>query len=1151
MVSHANVALNASAFTPGQASIRAYSSGIPVAAMAMHLNTEGRLGVVVLHQGQTGPSTMAPLSDSVFTVNTMIDTVDVNPGDGICADSAGNCSLRAAVMEANAGPGGSTIMLPQGVYALTIPGIDGSNASTGHLDIADGLTIVGENPDTTVIQAGTQVGSNGIPNGIDKVFSINPLLFPGFDFNLSNLTIRYGLNVSALNPFGGAFDWDAGTDGTGTLKITNCKIVNNATVITDGSFPLADGGGISLTNEFPGAATTGSVTISGSSISGNVAQDTGGGVFLGGLPMTMSNTQISNNQALDDPSSQKLGQSGGQQAGGGISIFGPGVGQTAIQNSAIFGNQAGTQGGGIFTTAGVLISTSKIYSNQASQSGGGIFSRVVNETTSVIATNITSNTAGGNGGGIEVDSGSQGNNFIIQFSRIAGNSAPTGSGLNNISGTVAAADNWWGCNQGPAASPCDLFSNTGTASFNPWLVLQNNATPNALAANSTSILTAGFLLDSTGAPITSANLGAFVGVPISFQNVVNGTLSNAQTTIQPSGTATATFTGITPGTGQADAVVDGFHATTNVIISDCSGDFILSSATPPQTLLAGGSTTYVFSVSPLSGFNGIVNFLNVPGLPGSTTASFSSPSITASGTTTLTIGTSSFTPAGNYALTVTGYCGSKIRATSVNLSVQNFTLSATAISQAIPPGNSASMTVSVAAQNGFAGNIAFSVNGLPSGATYNFNPPSLNSSGSSVLTIFTPASMPAGANLFTINAVSNGLQQSYTAVIVTSGFSLAATPVSRTVARGATASYQVNAFPIGGFNSPVTLNVSGLPGGATFSPVSIPGPGVFTLSIFTSASTPVGPSSLVVTGSSGASTATTNIALLVTSAAAPAISGIAPSEVLAGGPTFSLAVNGSNFPADAVVRINGVVRPTSVISSGQLIAAIFAADITASSHQDITIFSPSSGAYSDAVPLTVFRYGDLNFDNIVNIQDLVLLSNLIAGNLPGFDSTPADVYQDGVIDSADLTTLANYLAGNIHHLPVTPVGDFSISASSLSQTATAGSNASVVISTADTDGFMGTVKLSITGLPSGATASFAPTSIAGNGSSTLTISTSALAGNYALTITGTSGSRIHSIGITLSITAVDQSPPPPPPDPCNPATGVVMGSFCPVLQTDN
>lgn len=1151
MISHANVPLNAAAFTPGQKSIRAYSAGAPVAATAMHLNAEGRLGVVVLHQGQTAPSTMAPLADFVFTVNTMIDTVDVNPGDGICADSAGRCSLRAAVMESNkAASGGSTIMLPQGVYTLTIPGIDGSDASTGHLDLVDGITIVGENPTTTVIQAGTQVGSNGIPNGIDKVFSINAAAVPGFDANLSNLTIRYGLNVSGLNPFGGAFDWDAGTDGTGTLKITNCRIVNNATVITD-SPPLADGGGISLTNEFPGAATTGSVTISDTTITSNIAQDIGGGVFVGGLPMTMSNTQISNNQAIDDPSSQKLGLGGGQQAGGGIFIGGPGVGQIIIQNSTVSGNQAGTQGGGIFTNAGPLISGSTIDSNQAGQSGGGVFSNLVNETAVVTGTNITSNTATGNGGGIEVDSSSQGNNLTIKFSRIAGNKAAAGSGLNNISGSVAATDNWWGCNQGPTAAPCDLLTNAGTASFSPWLVLQNNANPNALSANFTSILTAGFLQDSTGATITADNLGAFAGVPISFQNAINGAITNAQPAIQASGTATATFTGTTPGTGQADAVVDGFHATANVAIADCAGDYILSSALP-QTVLAGGTATYALSVNPLSGFNGKVVFQNVIGLPGGATASFSPTSITTSGISTLTIGTTSFTPAGNYSLTVTSACGSKANATGVNLNVQNFTLSATAISQAIPPGSSASSTVSVAAQNGFTGNVSFSVSGLPKGATYSFNPPSLTTSGSSVLTIFTPVSMPAGANVFTINAVSNGLQQSDTAVIVTSGFSLTAAPSSRTVARGATASYQMNAFPIGGFNGPITLNVSGLPSGATFSPVSIPGPEAFTLSIFTTASTPAGASSPVVTGSSGTITAATNIALLATSAAAPAISSIAPAEVLAEGPTFSLAVNGSNFPADAVVRINGLARPTSVVNSGQLIAAIFATDITASSHQDITVFSPSSGVFSDATPLTVFRYGDLNFDNTVNIQDLVLLSNLISGNLPGFDTTPADVYQDGVIDTADLTTLANFIAGNIHHLPVTPVGDFLISASSASQSVTAGSNSSLTISTADFDGFIGTVKLSITGLPAGATASFAPTSIAGNGSSTLTISTSsAPAGNYALTITGTSGSRVHSTGLTLSITAVDQPPPPPPPDPCNPNTGVVMGSLCPVLQIDN
>ena len=37
-----------------------------------------------------------------FAVDVTTDTPDANPGDGVCADAGGNCSLRAAVMEANA-----------------------------------------------------------------------------------------------------------------------------------------------------------------------------------------------------------------------------------------------------------------------------------------------------------------------------------------------------------------------------------------------------------------------------------------------------------------------------------------------------------------------------------------------------------------------------------------------------------------------------------------------------------------------------------------------------------------------------------------------------------------------------------------------------------------------------------------------------------------------------------------------------------------------------------------------------------------------------------------------------------------------------------------------------------------------------------------
>ena len=62
------------------------------------------------------PSVMA----ATFTVNTTDDTADASAGDGVCADSTGKCSLRAAVMEANAlGGGPHTIVLQAGqTYTL-------------------------------------------------------------------------------------------------------------------------------------------------------------------------------------------------------------------------------------------------------------------------------------------------------------------------------------------------------------------------------------------------------------------------------------------------------------------------------------------------------------------------------------------------------------------------------------------------------------------------------------------------------------------------------------------------------------------------------------------------------------------------------------------------------------------------------------------------------------------------------------------------------------------------------------------------------------------------------------------------------------------------------------------------------------------------
>src|SRR3954469_8694828 len=49
-----------------------------------------------------------------FTVNSTLDEVDANPGNGICASAAGRCTLRAAIMETNLQSGRHTINVPAG-----------------------------------------------------------------------------------------------------------------------------------------------------------------------------------------------------------------------------------------------------------------------------------------------------------------------------------------------------------------------------------------------------------------------------------------------------------------------------------------------------------------------------------------------------------------------------------------------------------------------------------------------------------------------------------------------------------------------------------------------------------------------------------------------------------------------------------------------------------------------------------------------------------------------------------------------------------------------------------------------------------------------------------------------------------------------------
>jgi hypothetical protein len=109
----------------------------------------------------------APASASAaatFTVNTTSDTLSA----GACAAAtAGQCSLREAVIESNATAGANTINLPAGTYTLTrsagTPGVDPTSftSQNNELDLQNDVTISGAGSASTIIQAGTTI-SNGI-----------------------------------------------------------------------------------------------------------------------------------------------------------------------------------------------------------------------------------------------------------------------------------------------------------------------------------------------------------------------------------------------------------------------------------------------------------------------------------------------------------------------------------------------------------------------------------------------------------------------------------------------------------------------------------------------------------------------------------------------------------------------------------------------------------------------------------------------------------------------------------------------------------------------------------------------------------------------------------------------------------------------------
>ena len=188
---------------------------------------------------------------ATFVVNSVFDTIDANPGDGLALDATGNTTLRAAVMEANALAGDDIIELPAGTFPLTIAGADDNLAATGDLDITDStgsLAIIGAGNETIIDASG--LGDrvfHAVNSSVDAAFqgvviTGGTVTGPGggIYFNGSELTIIDStLTENHASGSGGALHATRGTiTVTRSSLSSNQRLPSDTQAITPSS-PLA------------------------------------------------------------------------------------------------------------------------------------------------------------------------------------------------------------------------------------------------------------------------------------------------------------------------------------------------------------------------------------------------------------------------------------------------------------------------------------------------------------------------------------------------------------------------------------------------------------------------------------------------------------------------------------------------------------------------------------------------------------------------------------------------------------------------------------------------------------------------------------------------------------------------------------------------
>ncbi|MBC8076381.1 MAG: CSLREA domain-containing protein, partial [Chloroflexales bacterium] len=280
-----------------------------------------------------------------LVVNSTADAPDANLRDPVCETAPGNgqCTLRAAVQQANGTPGVDAVEFGiAGPFLLTLTGTS-EVAAQGDLDITDDVLLNGRGSDSTIIDGGNNPDIGGVLH-----------IAPGGSATIAALTIRNG-NAGA-NTFGGNIRNEGsvmlinshisggtatsggGISNFGQLTVRTSTIIDNS---------AGAGGGIYNRNDARINAAGGAMAISDSTLSGNRAVgllEGGGGINTQGQAL-LTNVTISGNSASRDGGGMRV-QASGQQT---LTLNNV----TLADNVADADNDGTGDGGGIASLGGI------------------------------------------------------------------------------------------------------------------------------------------------------------------------------------------------------------------------------------------------------------------------------------------------------------------------------------------------------------------------------------------------------------------------------------------------------------------------------------------------------------------------------------------------------------------------------------------------------------------------------------------------------------------------------------------------------------------------------------------------------------------------------------------------------------------------------